>query len=92
VESGEDDALSFEAHVLDIRRCLVLKRHRPLAQALGAAEHHATQVGQALQVVVAAVVQAVAVGPLVVARGVDGRRLQAVEQCQRLGVDDVVAA
>ena len=74
-------------HKLLAQLALLLQCQGGLAQAAGAGEHHFAQVRQALQGIEAAVVAAVAIGPLVVAWHINHRLGHAVEHLERVGIN-----
>ena len=94
VELQEDDAAMDEAGVLGegrARRPLLLEREGAAPEAARPGEHRPAQMVEPLQRVVAAGLQVPAVGPFVVARHVDHRRLQAVEAGDGGGIGGIVA-
>ena len=78
-------------HILFAQLALVLQRHLGLAQAALGREHHPADVGQALQTIEAAVVQAVAIGPFVVTGNVDHGFDHAAKHGEGIGVNAIRA-
>ena len=94
VQPDEFNGFVMKAHVFDKRlaqSALTSQRHGALTQAGRLRKHNFAHMRQTLQTIVAAVVQAVAVGPLVVAGDVDHRFFHAVEHGQSVGVHVVSA-
>ena len=88
IQTREHDVAVCPSRVLRIRsaqRSLMFERQFVLPEAFRRGEHGRAEIVQPLQIVVAAIVLAVTIGPFVVAGHVDHRRLERVEADDRGG-------
>jgi hypothetical protein len=94
IQTNKHDAIEEIAHVLHeffAGLALLFDRQAGAAKSSWFGEHRFAYVGQPLKVVVAAVVEAMAIGPLIVTGDVDNRLFQLAEHLDRIVVDVIGA-